>query len=81
MKLYGREQTMSEFNNHDEFAERVCEGCVANDWYCPTECNFLEKARTYPIERINKAFEYCDEDMFKTCKLIQRWKGADNEAN
>lgn len=58
----------------DEFASFVCSRCITNDWYCPTECDFLTKARQYPIERINKAFEDCEEDDVKLCKRIKRWK-------
>ena len=61
------------WNNIDDFCSYICGTCTANDWYCPNECDFLEKARNYPIERINRAFDDCGEDFRKLKKRIISW--------
>lgn len=58
----------------EEFCGYVCDNCTANDWYCPTDCKFLEKAKRYPIERINKAYEDCGEDEYRLYKRIKDWR-------
>lgn len=58
----------------EEFRKYICDTCESNDWYCTDDCEFLEKAMKYPIERINKAFEDCEEDIVKLCRRIKSWK-------
>lgn len=55
----------------DEFRRYICDTCESNDWYCPADCDFLEKAKKYPIDKINKAFEDCGEDIFKLCRIVR----------
>ena len=65
---------MYEWDSIDTFAQEICYRCTANEWYCPTECDFLIKARRYPIDRINKTFNECGEDYRKLTQRIKSWK-------
>jgi len=61
-------------NNFKDFANAVCLRCKSNDWFCPSLCDFLEKAKNYPFERIKKTYDKYDGDIYKVEKAIRRWK-------
>ena len=62
-----------EFDTMRDFCHFLCDRCT-NDWYCPTDCDLLEKVKRYPLERINKAFIDCEEDVVKLTRRIDQWK-------
>lgn len=67
------EEAKEELPNIDYFCISVCDICTANDWYCPSYCGVLEKARRMSFERIQKAYARHDGDL---CGVIKYIKGA-----
>ena len=56
----------------DEFRRAVCVSCTANDWYCPTDCEFLEKAAKLDFRDIQKSYVRNDGDIVKVSRFIRR---------
>lgn len=65
------EEAKSELGNIDNFCTSVCNYCTSNDWYCPTECDALEKARRIDFDRIIKCYAKHDGDLCKVMKYIK----------
>lgn len=65
---------VDEFDNIDEFCSLCCEECTAMpDGYCPSDCDFLEKARKIPFEKIvTKWIEY-NGDISKVARYIWQY--------
>lgn len=68
------QQAKEEIPNIDIFCSQCCDNCTANDWYCPSECDFLEKARKLDFDRIVKSFARNDGDFRKVCRYIMTTK-------
>lgn len=66
-----REQAKEEIPNFDSFVHITCVNC-ANDWFCPTLCEALEKAKRLPLEKIQKAYARHDGDMLEVFRYIQK---------
>ncbi|MBR2870156.1 MAG: hypothetical protein IKB98_02075 [Clostridia bacterium] len=58
----------------DNFCKKACDGCTANDWYCPSECEMLTKARKLDFERIVRCYAYHDGDLCKVFRYIKQTK-------
>lgn len=61
------------FENIDQFCSLCCEHCN-NDWYCPVECELLEKARKMPLEKINAKWIEHEGDIRKIVRYIKQYK-------
>ena len=62
------------FETIDNFCSYVCNCACNNDWYCPKECDLLEKARKMPFEKINKKWIEHDGDIRKVERYIKQYK-------
>ena len=58
----------------DSFCKWVCDCCQNNDWYCPSECDVLQKARKLNFDRIVKCYARHDGDLDKVCNYIKTTK-------
>lgn len=58
----------------DGFCKWCCDRCTGNDWYCPSECEVLEKARRLDFERIVKYYANHNGDIVKVCRYIKNTK-------
>ena len=45
------------FETIDNFCSYVCNCACSNDWYCPKECDLLEKARKMPFVEYDNTLE------------------------
>lgn len=74
------EQVREEIPDIKWFKHIICDACTANDWYCPSDCDFLLKAGQMPFEKIQQAFARHDGDLTKVIKYIKQYKikGANN---
>ena len=68
------EQARYELGDINSFCSQVCGGCTANDWYCPTECAVLEKARRMDFDRIVKSYARNWGDLAKVIRYIKNAK-------
>lgn len=69
-----KEEAINEIPTFEIFAKVMCVGCNANDWYCPTYCDVLEKASRIPFEIIQEKFAEHDGDLFKITRYIKETK-------
>lgn len=58
----------------ETFCYGVCVSCTANDWFCPSYCEVLEKAHRIPFDRILKSYLRNDGDVWKVVRYIKRYK-------
>ena len=56
-----------------KFIATCCDNCKSNDWYCPTLCFELEKARLLPFDKIQQAYARHDGDLRKVCRYIKNF--------
>lgn len=67
------EQARIEIPDIDTFCKMCCYCCTANDgYYCPSECETLEKARKLDFDRIVKSYARNDGDMIKVDRYIKQ---------
>lgn len=57
--------------NFESFKIQCCLYC-SNDWYCPSNCDLLDKAEKMNFEDIQKAWARNDEDIVKVCRYIKQ---------
>lgn len=75
------EQAKEELGDIDAFCHQMCVSCTANDAFCPSDCDDLQKARQLDFDRIVKCYARSDGDLWavmryiKTCK-VNRVKGG-----
>lgn len=69
------DEVKEEIPTVNSFIQQSCNCCNANDWYCPSLCNDLEKAKRMPFEKIQKAYARHDGDMKKVFRYIKQYKG------
>jgi hypothetical protein len=67
-------EALEELVDIDNFCKHACDMCTANDWYCPSECEMLEKARKLDFDRIVKCYAKHDGDMCKVFMYIKSTK-------
>jgi hypothetical protein len=68
------EEALEELPNIENFCNRICNTCTANDWYCPTYCLDLEKAHRIPFDKIAKSYARNDGDVWRVMRYIRRYK-------
>ena len=68
------EEAKKELCNIDCFCRQVCNQCTANDWYCPTYCEVLEKARKLDFCRIIKCYAKHEGDWTKVLRYVKSTK-------
>ena len=56
------------------FLEKSCNNCSANDWYCPSYCLGLEKAKKMPFEKIQQIYAKWDGDLVKVHRYIKQYR-------
>lgn len=66
------DEARKEIKNIDYFCKNVCNVCTANDWYCPTECDTLQRARMIDFERIVKSYARNEGDLSKVLRYINQ---------
>lgn len=75
------EQALEEIGDINSFCKICCNYCQANDWYCPSECDFLEKARMLDFDRIVKSWAKNNGDYYKVFQYIKRAKLSKKEVD
>ena len=68
------EEAKEEIPTIECFLDVSCNQCTANDWYCPSYCDDLEKARKMPFEKIQQAYARNDGDMRKVFRYIKQYR-------
>lgn len=68
------EQAKEELCDIDTFCKTACDNCTSNDWYCPSECEILKKARKIDFDRIIKCFASNNGDLSKVIAYIKQTK-------
>lgn len=61
------------FVNIKQFCSFICNHCDA-DGYCLTDCEYLEKARKIPFEKINNMWVEYNGDIQKIAGYIKRYR-------
>ncbi|MCI8603666.1 MAG: hypothetical protein HFE79_05925 [Ruminiclostridium sp.] len=68
------EEAREELKSIDYLCKCACNICTANDWYCPTECGTLRKARRIDFKRIVNSYARNDGDWSKVLRFINQAK-------
>ena len=68
------EQAKEQIPDIESFKSECCQNCTSNDWYCPSDCEMLEKARKLDYDRILKCYEKHDGDLRKVARYIEATK-------
>ena len=68
------EQALEDIADIDQFCHQICNACSSNDWYCPSECNELIKAREIGFDRILKCYARHDGDLRSVMRYIKATK-------
>ena len=55
----------------DSFRYQACH-CCKNDWYCPSYCDVLEKAKRIDFNRILKCYARNDGEMYKVLRWLKQ---------
>lgn len=57
----------------DAFCRAACVHC-SNDWYCPTYCDALEKARRIPFDRLLACYARHEGDWVGIWRYLKQTK-------
>lgn len=68
------EEAKQEIPNFKAFKNWCCTRCTANDWYCPSNCDLLDKAEKMNFEDIQKSYARNAGDDVKVCRYIKQKK-------
>lgn len=68
------EQALEEMGDIDDFCIKCCNRCTGNDWYCPSPCDMLEKARQLDYSRLVKCYARHEGDLNKVSRYISQAK-------
>ena len=68
------EEAKREIPDFESFRIDCCNHCTGNDWYCPSDCEMLEKARKLDFDRILKCYARHDGDLRKVSRYIKETK-------
>lgn len=68
------EEAKQELCDIDTFCKTACDNCTANDYYCPSECEMLKKARKLDFDRIIKCYAKHDGDLYKVFAYLKTAK-------
>ena len=55
----------------ESFAQYVCTNCAANDWYCPSYCDFLERLSNIGFEYVLGKFAHYEGDLVKFSRYFK----------
>lgn len=67
------EEARSAIPNIDAFCRAGCVNC-SSEWYCPTYCDILEKARKIPFNRILSCYARHEGDWVSIWKYLKATK-------
>ena len=67
------EEAKAEIPDIDAFCYWGCVHCNS-EWFCPTYCDLLEKARRIPFNRILECYARHEGDVVKVFRYIQQTK-------
>lgn len=73
------EQAQEEIPDIDSFCTHCCDRCTGNEWYCPSECEVLQKARKLDFARILKCYARHCGDLDKVSQYIKGTKVIRNK--
>ena len=65
------EEAKKEISDIDRFCHAACIQC-SSEWFCPTYCEMLEKARKISYERLLKCYARNDGDWRKVFRYVNR---------
>lgn len=65
------EEAKEYISDIDGFCKEACAFCTSNDWYCPSECDALKKARQLDFNRILKCYARNGGDIQKVINYIR----------
>lgn len=68
------EEAKDELIDIENFCSYMCNCWCDNDWYCPSECDVLKKARQLDFDRIIKCYAKHDGDIRKVVAYINATK-------
>lgn len=68
------DEAKKEIGTMDSLCEMFCNYCTTNDWYCPSECNELLKARELGFDRLVNCYARHDGDLVKVMRYIKETK-------
>ena len=68
------EEAREELKSIDYLCKCACNICTANDWYCPTECDTLRKARRIDFKLIVNSYARNDGDWSQVLRFINKAK-------
>ena len=52
-------------DNFETFAKHICCNCTANDWFCPSYCDFLERLSYMSFDYILEKYAHYEGDIVK----------------
>lgn len=63
-------------DNFTDFAKHICCQCTANDWFCPSYCDLLERLSYMDFEYVLEKYAHYDGDLVKFSRYFKnsRWK-------
>lgn len=73
------DEARNELQDINCFCKYACNMCTGNDWYCPTECDTLQKARRIDFENIVKCYARNAGDWAKVFRYINQTKVANKK--
>ena len=65
------EEAKKDIPDLDSFCYQACHSCN-NDWYCPSYCDILKKARQMDFNRILKRYARNDGEMYKVLRWLKQ---------
>ena len=65
------EEAKADLKNIDNFCHAACIHC-SNDWFCPTDCEMLKKARKMNFDLLIKCYARNEGDWSKIFRYIKR---------
>lgn len=68
------QEAMEDIPTIESFIDESCNRCTANDWYCPSLCEDLQKAKRMPFYKIQTAYARHDGDMIKVFRYIKQYR-------
>lgn len=68
------EEAKQEIPDFTAFSREICTSYCSNDWYCPSYCNLLDKAKQIDFDRILTIYAKHNGDMIKVIAYIKRTK-------
>lgn len=70
------QEAREEIPTFDDLRKVFCARCMANDWYCPSDCEVLEKTKLLDFKKIIQCYARNDGDLQKVKRYIQHARMA-----